>query len=216
MSPQLRGQIRGDLRLPRRPRLSIAPGARCRLILAAGRSPVPPRDVVGSSWGRSGRTHRHLASPIGAGLFVRELSAGPAGVAGRKAGKLPGLLKRRASRRHRTGARGRHRRCGTGDRDGRRGCSPGACRQSGQFPGAPAAQGPAGWSRRHGRGGAVSGRLRPARQRCLPQPCSGLLASALPGPSTSVPRGVGSAGGTISSGVRGVAADLPVLAGRSL
>jgi hypothetical protein len=59
--PQLRGQIRGDLRLLRRPRLSLAPGARCRLILAAGRSPVPPRDVVGSSWGRSGRTHHHLA-----------------------------------------------------------------------------------------------------------------------------------------------------------
>lgn len=92
--PQLRGQIRGDLRLLRRPRLSLAPGARCRLILAAGRSPVPPRDVVGSSWGRFGRTHHHLASPMGAGLFVRELSAGPLGVAGRKAGEPAGAAEK--------------------------------------------------------------------------------------------------------------------------
>jgi hypothetical protein len=84
--------------------------------------------------------------------------------------------------------------------------------------------GPAGCSRRQGSGvrrrqgsggAAPAGRLRTARQRCLPQPSRGPLASALPGPSTSTPRGVGSAGGMISSGVCGVVADRSVLAGRS-
>ena len=62
---------------------------------------------------------------------------------------------------------------------------------------------------------AAAGRLRAAWQRCLPQPSPEPLASALPGPSTSILRGVGSAGGMISSGVCGVAADRSVLAGRS-
>ena len=135
--------------------------------------------------------------------------------AGATAGRGCGQLKRRASRRHRTGACGRHRRCGTGDRDVAAAARQVRAGKADRFPRAPPAQGPAGWSRRHGRAGAASERLRTARQRCLPQPSSGPLASALPGPSTSIPRGVGSAGGMISSGVRGVAADLPVLAGRS-
>ena len=42
---QLRAQIRGDLRLLRRPGLGLAPGL---LPDDAGRSPVPPRDVAGS------------------------------------------------------------------------------------------------------------------------------------------------------------------------
>jgi hypothetical protein len=83
--------------------------------------------------------------------------------------------------------------------------------------------GPAGCSRWHGSGvrhrqgsgAAPAERLRTARQRCLPQPSPEPLASALPGPSTSTPRGVGSAGGMISSGVCGVVADRSVLAGRS-
>ena len=131
---QLRAQIRDDLRLLRRPGLGLAPGL---LPDDAGRSPVPPRDIVGSSLGRFGRT-RHLASTDGSRAAACSCGNCPptrSGVAGRKAGNLPGLLKQ----------------AGITDRDTRpasprhprswrsaRGCSPGPGRPSGQVPGSAA------------------------------------------------------------------------------
>ena len=106
-----------------------------------------------------------------------------------------------------------------------RGCSPGPDRPSGQVPGSAASA----RARLAVAAGMVAGPAPAGKRRCggrraawhgaaavPPQPSPGPLASASPGPSTSISRGVGSAGGTISSGVRGVAAASSVLAGRSL